>query len=766
MILPNIEGRASSGFTGTARLLAGSALILALGATLCATPQVRSAEPEFAARTGLAPSLSITDYDISLRPLIESDRLALTVTCVLRNDTSAAVENVDFDLFAREQYYGVKVDIANIGYESDGRFRPLTFSRSASPKPADPAREGSNEFPKITRVSLGTSLNPGADIRLRFEYTIDHVDARKEDLPYRIVAALPSGSREICLISDFSWIPWATWTDYAAVEALDKANFFVKMPRPSWKISVRLPPAYEVLVVDGRLDRTETSGGDTVTTWVNRTGGLPQLLIGKSDRIAVRGDSASVVFLLAKGGYEPPAVESMGRFLIRAYDYYSGLSGAPAGNEIHIAVSSAGMGGHGAFLGTFLDIASFRKKGPDSSPVGAFDETAAHELAHSWWGISIASYGRGTKFLREAFCNFSTWRLAKEVYHQDFFQDNLAYLFFRGTAKNRLFEESGDNANLAYTKGALVLDILRQEIGDEVFFKVLKLFAAKYNNAYVTFTDFVALCNEVTLRDWTPFFAHWCYGEGFPIYSLVRFTSEPDGARWRTSVIVRNSGQGIVPCPLALVQSDRTSEETFFVPEGRERTFTYETAARVDRVVIDPGHTAYQGDDKEGRLKMLGIKETNWAWLNYFMGIVYDERGDRTRALGLLSKAVAGHEELLGLRKASPGMYFSRGILYLRMGRRSLAEQDITAFLDGILGPPGKPRDLASAIRTMTYPVLVSGTDEERQVQFSRLLAAVTGTAIDLDPKLAAWRAWWESHRSVFTLPKSAEALSPKGYGK
>ena len=116
------------------RIIFKAGLALALAAILHASTQVDT--PELAARTGLGPSLSITDYDISLRTALESDTLSLVVTCRLRNDTAAPVDLVDFDLFAREQYYGVKVDIAGIGRVTEGRLLPLKYSRAASPRPA------------------------------------------------------------------------------------------------------------------------------------------------------------------------------------------------------------------------------------------------------------------------------------------------------------------------------------------------------------------------------------------------------------------------------------------------------------------------------------------------------------------------------------------------------------------------------------------------------------------------------------------------------
>ena len=114
---------------------------------------------------------------------------------------------------------------------------------------------------------------------------------------------------------------------------------------------------------------------------------IPQVFMGQSDKIEVKGKEASVTFILARGGYERGAVEAMGKFLIRTFQFFTKLFGPLSGNEMHIAASSAGMGGHGAFLGTFLDIQSFQKKIDESKSDDFFDETAAHELAHSWWGI-------------------------------------------------------------------------------------------------------------------------------------------------------------------------------------------------------------------------------------------------------------------------------------------------------------------------------------------------------------------------------------------
>lgn len=744
---------------GTLIYFAGLALLLSYPGNI----RGQEVAQDVAAITGLQESLLITDYDILLRTDLEVNSLHLKVIGTLLNQSLDPIGQVDFDLFARENYYGVKIQIAQVERFVNGEFVSQKYSHGPLSKPSDPSTEGSDKHPKITRVVLTPPLKPNEKTQLRFEYTITHTDPKQESLPYRIIAWLPNGSKEVCLLDDFSWIPRVTWKDYDKIQELDNSNFFLKNPRPTWKMSIQCPSAYEAMVVDGRLEKTEKEGQETITQWKWRTGGFPQVFLGQSDKIEVKGKEASVTFILARGGYERGAVEAMGKFLIRTFQFFTELFGPLSGNEMHIAASSAGMGGHGAFLGTFLDIQSFQKKTDESKLDDFFDETAAHELAHSWWGVSISSYGRGTKFLREAFCNFGTWQYAREILKRDLFQENLAYLFFRGNAKSRLFEATRDNQNLAYTKGALVLDLLRQEMGDEIFYAVLKQFGAKYKDTYITFVDFVSLCNEITQRDWMPFFIQWCYNEGTPIYHLVKFESTPDNSGWKTTVTVRNDGKGTVRCPVSLHMADKSQEENFRVPEGKMEAFAYRTPLQVTQVTIDPRHSAYQGDEEEARLKILGIKETEWGWMNYWIGNLKYKLGDSQKAIELFSKAVVGQEEFLGANKASPALYFSRGIIYLRLKEEKKADEDIRLFMDGIMGTAERPKELDRVLQSLSYATLIMGTGEERKDQLLQILKSLTGNNLPLDPDLSTWRKWWEANRASFVVSPNAASLNPSG---
>ena len=738
--------------------------------------QIEEISQQVAAVTGIAETIVITDYNISLRTDFDSNALHLLVICTLRNKSSEAIEKVDFDIFAREKFYRLKVNINSVSQLVTGKFIPQQFSHSCEPKPEEPSLEGSMKFPKITRVKLSPILEKEGESRLQFDYSFTQIDPHKKDLPVRILAALPNGSKELCLISDFSWLPQVAW-DFEKMMGLFSRNFFPKLPNPTWKISITHPLNYESMVIDGKLEEIEEAGKDKISRWRWCAGGLPQILIGQLDKVEVKGKGISAVFLLPKGGYQRHIVEAVGNFLIRAYRFYCDLYGPLNGKDIHIAVSSGGMGGHGAFLGMTVDAVGFLPRidkkefspskffnHPESWSADGFARICAHELAHSWWGLSVISYGRGTKFLRESFCEFSTMHLARKLYGIDRFRELTVSFFMAGAAKYKLFLPVSDRSRLAYGKGALVLDMLRVEMGDDMFFRCLRHFATKYKNSYATFIDFVSVCNEISQRDWMPFFNHWCYGKGYPIYRLVNFKSTLDKEGWKTSVTIRNDGKGIVRCPLELRMGKEALQESFRVPEGEEATFTYQTDAQVDEVIIDPNHTAYQGDEKEALLKVLAVKEPPCEWRHYKKGIAYAEIGENEKAIEYLNRAYANHRSYIGPGYAHPAIYFSRGIAYLHMGEKKRSHKDLCAFIDRVL-------EIASdnpgfLIGTLAYAGVITGSEQERQSQLNRILKTITGEDIPFDEKLDKWRKWWQANRASFQVSPSASILSPKGIKK
>src|SRR4029078_4970572 len=69
------------------------------------------------------------------------------------------------------------------------------------------------------------------------------------------------------------------------------------------------------------------------------------------------------------------------------------------------------------------------------------------------------------------------------------------------------------NAN-NYQKGAWVLHMLRSQLGDEAFFRGLKIYYEAHKNATANTEDLSRALEKASGKDLRAFFASWVYGSG------------------------------------------------------------------------------------------------------------------------------------------------------------------------------------------------------------------------------------------------------------
>ena len=562
------------------------------------------------------PDVEITDWDIALQTDLPKNRLKIQASCTVRNRGDSPVDRLDFNLLGAEEFYGVEVEIAKIAWLIGEKETKLKSRRFMEHAPKNPSQARTQDYPEVTRVFLSPTLTSGGQCRFVFDYTITCVDVKKRR-HYNLIWEPEEGKKETCLMADFSWYPRLLTTGSQERREMEppwrQRNFFSRGPRSAWRVTLTHPVGLEGVVIEGRLEKSQHAGEQMVSQWRSIAGSAPQLFIGPAERIEKKGEVASVVFLLPQGKYNPEFVDAVADLILHAYPVYTDWFGALERTEIRVVANSGITGGHSAFMGMMVPISYFQmKKSERMTELGKFfTEMPVHELAHSWWGGSVRSYGRGTKFLRESLANFATWYLAREYYEYDILKGNLDdKIFDLGRGKKPLFNAKSDEDFFSYIKGPIILDILRQEMGDDVFFQTLKEFARRYKNSCATFIDFVSVCNDISRRDWMPFFYQWCYAKGCPTYHLDSFESKQGNEGWETKVKIRNDGDGIVRCPLELRMEGACQEEVFWVRGGEKGTFVYHTDKKVTHVVIDPKQTTYQADKKRNMAKIEAVEHS------------------------------------------------------------------------------------------------------------------------------------------------------------
>jgi aminopeptidase N len=151
-----------------------------------------------------------------------------------------------------------------------------------------------------------------------------------------------------------------------------------------------------------------------------------------------------------------------------------------------------------------------------------YDYLLVHQLAHEWWGNSVAAETWNDYWLHEGFATYaeSLWleHLGGRERSDSFFTD----LAGRIGKTSRLSRPGSLSAREAFSrvlhfKGAWVLHTLRHYVDDdEVWWGVLRRFQREYRHATATTADLRRVLEAETGDDWSCFFDEWVYGQGYP----------------------------------------------------------------------------------------------------------------------------------------------------------------------------------------------------------------------------------------------------------
>ncbi|QDY79380.1 M1 family metallopeptidase [Streptomyces qinzhouensis] len=155
------------------------------------------------------------------------------------------------------------------------------------------------------------------------------------------------------------------------------------------------------------------------------------------------------------------------------------------------------------------------------------DSIMVHELAHQWFGDSVAPRVWSDLWLNEGHATWYEALYAEELggytlerRMREAYRRSDQWRADGGPPAAPLPPEPGRTISLfrpiVYDGGALVLYALRQTIGAEAFDRVERSWVRQYRDGTADSTDFARLASRVAGRDLGPFFQEWLYGERTP----------------------------------------------------------------------------------------------------------------------------------------------------------------------------------------------------------------------------------------------------------
>lgn len=151
-------------------------------------------------------------------------------------------------------------------------------------------------------------------------------------------------------------------------------------------------------------------------------------------------------------------------------------------------------------------------------------ETLVHELAHQWYGDSVTPRTWRDMWLNEGFATYAEWLWA---------EDN------GGPSAQQTFDKvyatPADDSTLwgfppakppsiayiserpVYVRGAMVLQKIRQTVGDDTFYDIIQGWAADHRHGNADTAEFTAYVEKKAPgRDFDAIWKNWLYGDGKP----------------------------------------------------------------------------------------------------------------------------------------------------------------------------------------------------------------------------------------------------------
>jgi hypothetical protein len=434
-------------------------------------------------------------YTLDLTVDMESGVLTGTTTMAAQATQDLGAFDLDFQGF---EISSVAVNGLPVGYERSDHELILTLG--------DPLADGSPFTTSVTYSGVPEPVDACTDLSIPVGWTYD------EDVGVYVISE-PNGAA--------AWYPV---NDHPR----DKASYTFR---------VTVPEPY-VVAANGLLQETVDHGDTATYVW------------------EASDPTASYLTTVAIGDYVVQAEEGPGGLPIRHYfpadwdtdkvlsfvrtaemiEYFSTVFGPYPFETYGVVVVDTDL--YLALEAQTLSVFG----GALVAAVPTDETTAAHELAHQWFGDSVSLYDWHDIWLNEGFATYAEWLWAEHTTGPEV-RDNLIRERYRhlagqdlppvvsSTLSDEEFDEWLEEAypppgnppeddlfnGSVYGRGGLTLHALRLHLDDdEAFFKVLRTYAERYQYSTATTADFIAVAEGVSGEALDGLFDAWLYDEEMP----------------------------------------------------------------------------------------------------------------------------------------------------------------------------------------------------------------------------------------------------------
>lgn len=221
----------------------------------------------------------------------------------------------------------------------------------------------------------------------------------------------------------------------------------------------------------------------------------------------------------------------------------------------------------------------------------------AHEIAHQWFGDAVTEKDWHHIWLSEGFATYLT-SVYMDAKHGGLDNSmNRSRSRVVGSYKRNpapLVDTSITNlrrllSTNSYQKGAWILHMLRQELGDEVFWRGMKSYYNDFKNRSALSEDFKNSMEEESHRSLDWFFDQWLNVAGHPELSFDWKWDKKNNSVNVELNQLQTHHDFEFPLDLRMISLTGDTSDTTLRISDKKVSFTWYPETRPDSIIIDPG---------------------------------------------------------------------------------------------------------------------------------------------------------------------------------
>ncbi|QNI34918.1 peptidase M1 [Alloacidobacterium dinghuense] len=350
-------------------------------------------------------------------------------------------------------------------------------------------------------------------------------------------------------------------------------------------IHVTLPAGYRV-IGSGPTTSAPGAGGEQHNFHWSKPGFPGTIIAGKFDAPVSPASNIHVYAMEDK----KQSAQDYGQTALREFAFFTSTFGVPESTQLNV-VELPNDTVPAAWAPEIAAIAGSRIGNKNDFRL------LSNTIAHQWWGSEISPATLNDAWITNGMSRYgelmyledTAGRSAMNAAILDVSSGALAYDTIPLTSAGRLDAFSPQFQSMTLEKGGLVYHMLRWEVGNDSFSKILRATLSQFTDKSIRTSDFEKLAEAQSQQQLTPFFAQWLDGTGAPQFNNKYAVYRLGNNKGFRTIGEIQQDLDLFNMPVELrIETDGKTEIRRVDVVGSDSQFVVDTFGRPRHITIDP----------------------------------------------------------------------------------------------------------------------------------------------------------------------------------